>query len=231
MPQPIKKVNPAASVHISLSDASPSNHRPELALLAMSVLAEWSILDSWLNGLFVIMCGPEPTAALDIYSSLSGGATKAVAFNAVAEKYLKPEEKEIYAAIMRLVVRARNQRNKLAHGVWGYSPQIPDGVLLCDAIPMMRYSTAIHEYHHTYSKNRQMPELPYDDIFVYYKNDFTSQSEAIRRLMNHVMEFRYALHRGMQWIGTSEAFEALVLQPDIQAEVSSIRAKNSRQPP
>src|SRR5438552_3336859 len=53
MPQPLSRVTPGGMTAFGNSNDSPSNHRPELSLLAMSVIAEWAILDSWVSNLFI----------------------------------------------------------------------------------------------------------------------------------------------------------------------------------
>ncbi len=226
MPNPISRVNPSAAIHISNSNDSPSAHRPQLALLAMSVLAEWSILESWVNGLFVVLSGTNAKTATAIYSSLSGSAAKRVAFDAVAKEYLKPKEIEVYTVLTAMIGRVRNQRNKLAHGVWGHSPQIPDGVLICDALEMMKFTIAVYEYDHAPAGKKVMPDLPKDKIFVYYDTYFKNLSASINRIMGYVMEFRFAILRPKKFLGTAEALDQLVQSPEIHQALTRLREKN-----
>ncbi len=226
MPNPLSKVNPRASVIIANSTDTPSIDRPELAHLAMTVIAQWSILDSWLNGLFVKMLGSQSAAATAIYTSLSGSAAKKSAFDAVAKQSLSKEQMEVFVIIMSLIGKAANQRNNIAHWVWGHSPDIPDGALLCDPIALMKYNAELEIFNRLPPNTQNaLPEIPKEKIYVYVSSDFTTLSETIRRLMGYVMSFRFALSPN-EWFGGDQELAELIQKPEIQQALVRSRAKN-----
>jgi hypothetical protein len=51
---------------------------------------------------------------------------------AAAKAALPPDQFEIFAAIMSAVDRVQNERNRLAHWVWGTCPELPDRLLLAN---------------------------------------------------------------------------------------------------
>jgi hypothetical protein len=192
MPQPLSRVNPNATLIIGNNCDNPSDHRPEIALLAIKVIAEWSILESFLQGLFVKLLGSNPALGAAMYSSLSGTSARRDAFRAVAKLSLSPEELEIFDAIFSLYITAAKQRNNVAHWVWGYSPQIPDGVILCNPNVFMDFNVRIEQFTAAliWEEKVEFPQFNKDQVFVFYAHDFTGMSERIQRLMHFVSLFK-----------------------------------------
>jgi len=52
MPQPISHVFPDAAINLASSGGTPLDQRPKLAILAMSVIADWSTLEFFMRYLF-----------------------------------------------------------------------------------------------------------------------------------------------------------------------------------
>jgi hypothetical protein len=227
MPQPLSKVNSEASIHIGNNTDNPSDNRPHLALLAMKVIGEWSILESFLRGLFVQMLGANPAPAAAMYSALSGAQAQRSVFRAVAEVALPGHELEIFEAIFSIYSTAAKERNKIVHWVWGHSPQIPDGVLLCDPDVLMDYRVKIEQYKiRILARERiQAPEFPKDQIFVYYQHDFTGASERIQRLIDLVMRFSFVVNRDHPANREGRLFAKLAQEPEIAEYVARLRQR------
>ena len=217
MPQPLSNLNKKFVIHIANSNDSPSSHRPKLALFAMSVIAEWSILDSWLNSLFVTLLGSETDAATTIYTSLSGGAAKKAAFQAIANKTLIGEQLEVFNIIMAKIGKAANQRNNIAHWVWGHAPDLPDAVLIGDPAALMLYSIALQKHSQLRpGRTDPIPDMPYERIFIYRQGDFEELSKTINKLMGWVMEFKLSVDPVRFFPEDNQPFEQLLQQPEIQ---------------
>lgn len=222
MPNPLSRVRPNAAFNLGNNIDNPSDHRPELALLAMKVIAEWSLLESFMTGVFVHMLGSNPTPALAIYTALSGSVSRGAAFKAVAkEAHLSTEEDEILDAILSLYKTAGRERNRIAHWVWGHSPEIPDGVLLCDQQVMARTWIATSpqlvgdtadEITATIAETRSVLG---DATFVYKANDFESLSRDTQRLINLVTQFRFVLMRDHPSNRGGALLQTLSLEPEI----------------
>ena len=188
MPQPLPKHLYNSEIHICNSDDSPSTHRPALALLAMSVIAEWSILDSLLNAIFVKLLGLSAEIGFTIFDSITGAAAQRAAFSAVAQLRLNEDEFEVFSALADEAKSIRKIRNSLAHGVWGHAAKIPDGVLLVDAADLMK--AHVSQIDVEANKTKFNPgNFPIDKIQVYYATDFEKTSERIRNLMAYVKVF------------------------------------------
>lgn len=225
MPQPIPMVLRDTAIYMGNSSDSPSNHRPQLALNAMSVIAEWAILEHWINYLFIQLLGSSAEIGSAIFTSLSGGNARRAALNAVAKISLSIEEYELYIVIMQIAAGVRDERNKIAHWVWGHAPKIPDGVLLIDPIKLVKYDVEAKIYA---TKNPHEPPLlyPVNDIFVYYEKDFVDVSKRINRCMHFVRDFQIAITPAHPASLNGEGLTRLRQQPEIQEVFARRAAKN-----
>ena len=225
MPQPLSRVRADANISIGNNWDNPSDHRPELALLAMKVIAEWSILESFMQGLFVAMLGANPGPAAAIYAALTATATQKAAFKALAKSALSSDdERDVFDAILMAFDTVAKIRNDIAHGVWGHSAQIPDGVLLCDADVLMEYHVALREAlgGETHSA---MPTFPRDKMFVWKSQDFISASAQIQQVMNYVSQFQLALRQDHLGNRDAQRLQRLLSEPPIHQTVSRIRER------
>lgn len=134
MPQPLSRVSPDAILFIANAGERALEKRPELAILAMESIASWSNVESFFLNMFVELLGGERSIAANIYLSLENQSAKDAAIRSAGETALaeKPDEHRILKSIMKLSKSYAKERNKLAHWVWGFSPQITDGIILVD---------------------------------------------------------------------------------------------------
>ena len=228
MPQPISYVRPNANIFLGNNTDNPSDHRRELALLAMKVIAEWSILESFIEGLFVAMLGANPSPAAAIYAVLISPRAQREALGTLADIALSSQdEKDVFEAILRLRDAAIQPRNDIAHYVWGHSPEIPDGVLLCKSEVLMQFNVALKEYRDALGIPPwpPMPELPRDKVFVWYARDFTNASAQIQGLIGYITKFRTLLTRRDPVNQGGQLLQLLLSEPQIHEHVSRIRAR------
>ena len=68
-------------------------------------------------------------AAVAVFLSLRNSKTRRDALNAAADAMLKGEERDTFGAVFLFAGTVEKERNALAHGIWGYSADIPDAVL------------------------------------------------------------------------------------------------------
>ncbi len=244
MPQPLSSVRSDASIFLGNNTDNPSDHRPKLALWAMRVIAEWSILESFMQGLFVEMLGANPRPAATIYASLKGAQRDA--FRALADMALvSQDEKDVFETILKLRDTAGRQRDKIAHGVWGHSNNVPDGVLLCDVEVAMEHAVTFREYSDALrayisaarsfgTGNREpppeMPKLLLDQIFVWYEQDFINVSAQIQQVIGYVAQFRFVLMRDHPVNQGGRELQQLLSQPQISEHVSRLRERRKNNP-
>lgn len=229
MPQPLSSVKPYANVFVGNNMDSPARNRPELALLAMNVVAEWSILESFINGVFVALLRASPVQAASIFATIRSQQGQRDAFMAVVDVTLPDQgERDIIMALLKAYERASKVRNRVAHWVWGHSPDLPDAVLLANPASMAAFTAEMAEFTQavtfgTVSRNPPAPDNR--QIYVYDKSDFTEASERIQRVM-----FLAGLARSHLSVKTPKGAPGLLQlsnEPEIRVELE--RLKKDRQ--
>ena len=116
---------------LNSSGEYPFARRPHIAVLAMECIASWSLVESWLLNLWIALSGGNEAIAAEIFISLEGNSAKSAAIGKLVKR-LDPRYQALYAAISRIAKTQQKSRDKLAHWVWGHSPQMPDALLLAD---------------------------------------------------------------------------------------------------
>jgi hypothetical protein len=127
MPQPLSKVRSNANVSLHLEH---STNNAELAVLVTGIFARWAWIEHQLSILLLHILDAEAKPALAMLSELKTQKLQMSAMRAAAKAVLSPELFETFAAVMFAVDCVQNDRNRLAHWVWGTSPELPDRLLL-----------------------------------------------------------------------------------------------------
>lgn len=206
------------------------DHRPHLAVLAMKVIADWARLESYVNTLFVAMLGQNPKPAAAIFGALSGAASQKAALRAVAASVLSPQQEDIFEALLTLFTTAAKQRNKIAHWDWGYSDLIPDGLLLQDPTAYMGWQVDFKiymDYRLSGKFDKTHPDIPVDDILVYYEGDFTTLSRSIQRLGSNFMRLSFVVSGHPS---TFELLPQLLNEPEIRTLIDRRHQRRKSDP-
>jgi hypothetical protein len=204
MPEPLSKVPPVA-VNLAATGYVTSN--PELAALALEAIASWANVELYQLMLFVDLLGGDHSIATDIYLALETDGPKRAAIRAAANASLSPDRLELLQAIFSLTDTATRQRNKLAHWVWGYSPDLPDAFILADP------------------RAAVLDGPRPDQMFVYRAADFRQLIAMNDRITTYFMDF------AMVRSGKPEADErlhVLLQQPEIAEKLATRRAQRDR---
>lgn len=176
MPQPLSKVMANASVMIGNAGDRPLLRQPQLAALAIEAIASWSNVENFMLKMFVQLLGGDESLATNIFLSLENQFAKTAAIKAAANTVLeeKTDELAVFKAIMAISKTNEKSRNKLAHWIWGYSPNILDGLLLMNP-------------------KSSIDNLDISEIYVYKESDFTSIIEANDKLCGYGLRFNFIL--------------------------------------
>lgn len=176
MPQPLSRVMPKAGVRIGNAGDRPLLRHPQLATLAIEAIASWSNVENFMLKMFVQLLGGNKSLATNIFLSLENQSAKTAAINAAANTALKekPDVLVVFKAIMAISKTNEKSRNKLAHWIWGDSPNISDGLLLINP-------------------KSSIGDLDKSEIYVYKESDFTSIIEANDKLCGYGLLFNFIL--------------------------------------
>jgi hypothetical protein len=206
MPQPLSKIRLKGPVSIMVGGpgAFVIDSRSEVTSLAMAVIAAWSHAEYEMMQIFAFLAGGAQTDAGAVYFSLEQKGAKANAINVLADRKLDPTNRGLLRAIMGIAKERQAKRDKLAHWIWGSSPQLPDAILLCNPLDMSKAGGGIPSW---------------DDIFVYD----TAEFKRLRKEMEQVGD----------WAGTyllvimghpanrnNRLFDQLCKEPEIAARLT-----------
>jgi hypothetical protein len=216
MPQPLRENTRHA---IGASSTTPRAQRPELAAWGMEAIAKHSVLELSLGHLLLFMLGTNPAPGMAMFSSLVSANAQKDALRAVASISLTPEQRETFEVLIALYTSAAKQRNALAHGLWGYSPEEPEGVLICAAQDLSAYSVSAHV-----SRRSSIDPESFDKgkIRVWKRKDFEALCEEIDEVSELILHFRVTLMTPP--IGV-EKFQQLCSSPRFQSALVRARAR------
>jgi hypothetical protein len=227
------------------------DHRPELAYKAMKVVADWASLETSVAGLFLTMTGAHPSEGAAILEAIKSNVTHMAVVGAVAKIALTEEQFEIFEVLIKLYKRYGDQRNKIAHGIWGIATDRPDALLLTSTSSVLREraesearsrqrDAALEAFHRDFEKRRadglglsglrpQMPAEPdfsYDDVFVYVARDFESLSGHIENLAMHFSKLQMIVTKH---VASEKFWSEIVAAPEIREILD--RKSRTQSPP
>lgn len=181
MPQPISRVLSDAELIIG---ARSVGTRPELAVLVAEAIGIWSEVESRLGSILAFMLTANAVAVSAMYNELSAQAQRAILL-AAARSTLSADDNLLFRAVVKQVTSSAKDRHKLAHWLWGWSPQLPDALLLCDPAYMRDYIAFAEENKELEAKNRY-PRFDWDHTFVYRKADFDAIISTMMKVFSYV---------------------------------------------
>lgn len=250
MPRKLSTVRPVPEPNL-LSFGEAASHRHQMAQLGMQVISEWSSVDLVVNGIFVAMLGANPRPAAAMFDSLKA-AGKRDALEAVAELFFRdnPERLDTFAALSELYGRVAEQRNRVAHWMWGHHPALPEDVLLADTSRFLAgqvkrsitRQTPLAELLKNHTPGKPIgrifePIVEYDGVHVYTRQDFMDIRGRIGDLENWLARFQMvvdhqAYHRDSAlWVGNfspERILARLSAVPAIQTAVGRQRRRQER---
>lgn len=232
MPQPLSSAKPNANIFIGNNTDSPARQRPNLALEAMNVVAEWSILEGFINGLFVNLLGANPKQSSAIFSTIRSQQGQRDAIEAVLAIALQDrDEQNIIRAIFKVYERASKVRNRICHWVWGHSPQLPDAVLLADPVAMAEFKAEVAQFTQSIcfgTVNLAPPTPNHRRIYVYTQEDFRQASTKIQRAMHLAISATMELARKTPQ--GAPGLLQLSSEPEIHAELERLSKDHQSNP-
>jgi hypothetical protein len=193
MPQPLSRVAKDANIVIGNAGMRTLRHRPELGLMAMEAIAEWSTVESFMLRMYVQLAGGAETDSAAMYLSLEIASAKSKAIATLAERKLEPNYVDLLKAIIKISKTWQKDRDKLAHWEWGFTDDLKDAILLVDPRNI---------------------NLDKNSIFVYKAADFEDIRGRFERLSGFAHDF-YFIIRGHVSNRNERLYERLCSTPEI----------------
>jgi hypothetical protein len=155
----------------------------------------------------------------------SSGAQNSVAAAAISYG-LNETQRELFEAIMMVFRAAKKDRDRIAHGTWGWSEQLPDALLLTDPKVRMRSRAAMQPWKtkgdlRTSQGNGPDSVIKDTEVFVYKEADFKEVKARFHRLEAHLT--RFALSLVKDWPKAADIPRQLSREPDIQEALARLR--------
>lgn len=103
---------------------------PELSGRVLMVLSAWGKLDTEMGVVFASFLNTQAEIGVAIYNQLTNQNTQDGAMRSAASLVLDRHQLDLFLALMKVAKGPRDQRNEMAHGIWGFSEDLPDALLL-----------------------------------------------------------------------------------------------------
>jgi hypothetical protein len=187
--QPLSRVVPGR-VRTDWGDGILSRH-PNLAAKIGECIAEWTETEILLGVFLALLLHASERPVMAMYISLENRAAQLRIIDAAISSSLPQHHSDALLALMKVFIKpAMKYRDKLAHWSWGYSPDVPDGLLLTDTKHKLGgVLNAIRRQRRTAAANQDVPFDP-TEMFVVKKDD-------LERFIKRIDRARLLLRKGM----------------------------------
>lgn len=207
------------------------NRRPEQATIIGRCIARWPDVEAETAILLGVILGAETPASVGVYLALRQGRARYEALNAAAEVSLSERDFELFSAILRMHDTAQSFRDKLAHGFYGTSDDIPDGVLWVDSKVNATWTLLTWTKHNNKTaKGNEHDELT-KEIYVY-------RSAELEQIHNYIAATRMAIFHFIDYLRlqkypkkhrkSDEVYDLLCNEPHIRTILSDMRVEKEK---
>lgn len=228
--QPLSRIKPSASVLWGDPNTMIAPERAKVSALIADCIAEWADTETMLGMLLGILLNTDSKAALAIYAAVDNRAAQRRIVLAAAEAKLSEDHFDLLSAVFNVgITPAMKERDKLAHWSWGYSPELPDCLLLTKPDNKMAlHFQAIHTRVH-------MPQVSFDPstIFVVTEPDLSRLAKRMRDGKEHLSKFMASIWDKNSQQQRDEWRQKLSNEPQIREAWDRLRAarqKNQESP-
>jgi hypothetical protein len=197
--------------------------RPELAALIGRCIGLWSEVELRMALIMAALLKANTEPAVALYLSIKNARVQKDALRAVAATTLNDDERLTFSAVLNVFGSIESERDALAHGIFGVSAEIPDGVLWSTTSDQASF--LVKEVRSRMAKDgwTATPDANLrKSLFVYRKSDLELLYENIDRLDN--MLFKLLIYLLGPDLNAGE-YRQLCEEPHIARELSRLRDK------
>ena len=164
---------------------------PKLAVLVAGAIAAWSCVEARVSTLVIMIMGAEAKAAIAMLSALTSFQAQSAAIRAVISTKIPKEQHDVFDVVLLELRKTAKRRHKLAHWLWGASPNLPGHMLLGDPEVYLQMEVSKHLIFQK-DPERKLNKFvaPYDGIWVYGEKDLRdllTDIEAVDRLLSSLL--------------------------------------------
>ena len=201
-------------------DGKSLEDRPEAAGLIAQCIALWTDAESGLARLLATMLKVNAEPAIALFLTLQSGRLQFEALNAVAGVVLTETDHELFSAMMNFRKSVEKERNHLAHGRYGISPQIKEGVMWIDPVHAVQHTVRVDAADVV---TDEAYEWVRHRAFVYELGDLETIIKNIELVISIIGQFiAYLVEQNMTQ--REERYRQLCALPHLRRELSLMRA-------
>lgn len=203
MPQPVSRLMHGKQLDFTFGPDA-IDREPELAALFARAIIQHSIIENAMGTLLIKILHAHAKPGYAMFSALTSVPAKLDVLTAAAEEMLVGAELSVFRIARTLASRVSRERNKLAHNLWGFSPQVPNALLMANPSVFHKNTIAWDEHWRgvigvadtIYKGNpadliRPNPDL----IFAYRKPDFEKLLSDFRETTNILLCLTFMIER------------------------------------
>lgn len=206
MPQPLSRFGPIHGLSMANIGMGVLHNNRYLATWAMECISAFAHLETHVQQLYFSLAGGGRSDAATNYLRHTNNRRRSEDIRRVARDVLTEERYNLCKALLHVFDNIGDDRNKLAHWTWGFTPSIPDGLLLRDPKILID---------HEYSTDPRLPlEIFHEQlmarsaagIIVWQEEDFQSLVRKIGETAGLFMSFRMLIECPSDNIANRQAY-------------------------
>lgn len=186
-PQPLSSKHVSGAVTLNPVSVK---ERPELAAKIAQIIAIWARIESLLATILARVLVTQVRPSMAMYEAIHNTQIQMAVLTAAANTTLSGEVLEIFSALMIVVKQSANNRHKVAHWLWGISPEFPDCLILADPAAVREQDKIMSEVISALEHDGPItsaPILDFSRVFLWETRDFDeiiAELEETHRLMH-----------------------------------------------
>lgn len=231
-PQPLSLVRSNALVYLY---PRPFEEIPHLCLLAAKAIAESVEIEAASGRLFVTMLGSRAKPAMAMLQAMTSTATIRAASGAVATGELTQIELDLYEIIMRRVGVATRCRNRFAHDCWGYTPDVPDGLLFLEMPERLDVYMALELKQHISERQKSLNldhSITFDNakVWIYREKDLQDAINELEKCRKYIDNLMICIWSRRRISLGDPQYTWLERAPEIRDELDRLRERRKTTP-
>lgn len=192
--------------------------RPKAGALIARIIGLSSEIDAVTAEMMGQMMKANTAPAMALFLSLRQSRVQYEALNAVARTVLADQDKELFGALMSLRSGTDYERDSLAHGRFGESPEIEQGLVWVDAFDYLQYTLRVEADGVTEEATRWFRER----LYVYELADLERLARDAEALYHSIRSFSgYLKSDDAAW--RAQRYRQLCAEPHVQQAIYQLR--------
>lgn len=168
--------------------------RPGIAVAIMKCIALWAVIESEFSELFVTILASNKEMGASLWNEFGSDTSKRHAFRSICVSNLQKQDYDIINGMLKMIKSQASTRNIMAHGVYGISEEITDGIIVVDS----RRLTVIRgkmEDCSTFDDKLSVANegIPKEYVFVYKEKDLDVDLKQFYKTLAVMHDVKYMI--------------------------------------